>query len=160
MKSPAHRVFYFVTFSKFSDIYKTNQKLKMKKILTFALMFLGITVFSQDINKMLQANKWYVKSAGKKIVYSKKQDSKNQETVEFKEDGKITQCALTTETSLDASGKEITSPETFKCNTIQSYEVKNGMLKTQLLKQTPYYYKLAMTGETIELTPIKAEEFK
>ena len=132
----------------------------MKKILTFSLVFFGLSMFSQDISKMLQVNKWYVKSGDKKIIYSKKESNKNQETVEFKEDGKITQCALATETSLNASGKEVTSPETFKCNTIQSYEVKNGMLKTQLLKQTPRYYKLAMMGETIELTSTKAEEFK
>ena len=133
----------------------------MKKILTFSLVFFGLTMFSQDISKMLQANKWYVKSGDKKIVYSKTQDGKNQETVEFKEDGKITQCALTTKTLIDATtGREVTSPETFRCNTIQSYEVKNGMLKTQLLKQIPNYYKISFMNGDIELTSIKAEDYK
>lgn len=132
----------------------------MKNLFTLCLIFFGSAMFSQDISKMLQNGKWYANGGDKKIIYSKTQADKNQETVEFKEDGKITQCALTTETSLDTTGKEITTPETFLCNTVKTYEVKNGMLKIQLLKQTPNYYKIAMINGSIELTPIKGELYK
>ena len=132
----------------------------MKNILTFSLVFLGLTLFSQDISKMLQANKWYAKYDTKtmKMIYSKKTTVSNQESYEFRENGKIVWCGMAEESSLDAHGLEKKSTH-FICDSIRKYEVKNGMLMTQLLKQTPEYFKLAMKGETVELTPIKAEQF-
>ena len=133
----------------------------MKNLLTFFLVFCGLSMFSQDINKMLQANKWYVKYDTKtmKLLYSKKEISKEGQSMEFKENGKIYWCGMVEESALDATGMEKKTSH-FVCDSIRKYEIKNGKLKTQLLKQQPEYFKLAMKGETVELTPARAEDYK
>jgi len=131
----------------------------MKKLITITLALLGINGFSQDMNKMLQGGKWYLKNDGKKMVYSKKQAEKNQSTNRFLANGRMIYCGITKESSFDANGNEVVS-EGFRCDSVWTYQVKNNMLKTQLLKQDPNYYKMLVKGETIELSPIKPEEFR
>ena len=133
----------------------------MKKILTLCSICFGLTVFSQDMAKALQANKWNPARDSKTnlLVYYKKPVLKRQEeTIQFKTDGKIIRCGIYTESSLDATGKEIMTTS-FACDSIEIYEVKKDMLKTQLLKQTPHYYKLTLKGENIEFTAIKEEDY-
>ena len=132
----------------------------MKNILIFFLVFCGVTMFSQDINKMLQANKWYAKYDTKtmKVIYAKKAPSGSHETYEFKENGKIFWCGTVEESSLDAVGMEKQSTH-YNCDSLRKYEVKNGILKVQILKQNADYYKLVMKGETVELTPAMAQAF-
>ena len=133
----------------------------MRNIFTFCLVFCGLTVFSQDVSKTLQANKWYTKydTETMKLIYSKKPVSKGDGTMEFKENGKIVWCGIIEEGTLDANGVEAQSTHS-ECDSIRKYEVKNGKLMTQIRKETPEYFKLHMKGEIIELTPIKAEEYK
>lgn len=133
----------------------------MKKILTLCLVCFGTTVFSQDFGKALQSNKWYPARNAKTnaLVYYKKSPVKNpEEILQFKGDGKIKHCGITMESSLDATGKEKVTTG-FSCDSVEAYEIKNGMLRTQLLKQTPRFYKLAMNGENIELSAIKEEDY-
>ena len=95
----------------------------MKFFLIFSLVFFGLNTFSQDINKMLQANKWYSKYDTKtmKIVYSKKVVSGSHETFEFKENGKVFWCGTVEESSLDAIGVEKQSTDCSFCVTGASF---------------------------------------
>ena len=111
--------------------------------------------------KALQANKWNPARDSKTnlLVYYKKPVLKRQEeTIQFKAEGKIIRCGIFTESSLDATGKE-TMTTSFACDSVEVYEVKKDMLKTQLLKQAPHYYKLSLKGENIVLGVIKEEEY-
>src|SRR5688572_4553386 len=132
----------------------------MTKILTFSLVFFELTMFSQDIKTMLQSGSWYAMENGKtgEAIFTRKSSCKDQTTYKFKEDGRIIHCGLTTESALDANGKKITSSG-FRCDSVWTYEVKNGMLKMQLLKQKPDYYKIAFGNTSFLLNPIKEEEF-
>jgi hypothetical protein len=132
----------------------------MKTLLSFLALVTVFTLHAQDISKMLQNRKWYARSTKGKIVYSHKNTGKDLSTYTFRENGKVIHCGLTTESSLDANGKEITTGPAMRCDSVRHYEVKNGMLMIQLLKQTPDYYKLAMKADIIELIPIKPEDFK
>jgi hypothetical protein len=133
----------------------------MKKTLTITILFLGYGMFSQDISKMLQNGKWYsAKDKSGKIIYSKNANSEETPSYEFRQDGKVIHCGMTIESSLDAKGNELTAAPSMRCDSVWHYELKNGMLKMQLLKQPADHYKLAMKGETWELTPIKSEEYK
>ena len=134
----------------------------MKNFLTLCLLCFGTTLFSQDFSKTLQSSKWYPSRDAKTnaLVYYKKSPVKSpEEILQFKSDGKIRHCGTTMESFLDASGKEIITTH-FMCDSVEAYEIKNGMLRTQLLKQTPRFYKLAMKGENIELSAIKEEDYK
>lgn len=132
----------------------------MKNLLVLCLVFCGSAIFSQDISKMLQANKWYAKydTNTMKMIYSKKAVNGSHETFEFKENGKIFWCGTVEESSVDAIGSEKQTTN-YKCDSIRKYEVKNGILKIQILKQNTDYYKLAMKGQTVELSPASAEAF-
>ncbi|HWY12772.1 MAG TPA: hypothetical protein VN026_15670 [Bacteroidia bacterium] len=133
----------------------------MKNVLILCLVFFGVNSFSQDLSKMLQANKWYLKydTNTMKLIYSKKNVSKDHESMEFRENGNIVWCGTVEESSFNAEGME-TQSSNFTCDSTRKYQVKNGKLMTQSLKQAPEYFKLTKKGETFELTPIKEEDFK
>jgi hypothetical protein len=133
----------------------------MKKLLTIVFVYVGFSVFSQDLGKILQNGVWYISHEAKtgKTIGSKNTLARQAESFEFKENGKMVRCGTVEESSLDKNGKEIRSKH-FLCDSIRHYEIKNGMMKIQVLKQSPDHYKIALKGETFELTPVKPEEYK
>jgi hypothetical protein len=147
-----------MTFKESFDHFK---KRAMKKLLIIVFVCAGFCVFSQDLGKILQNGTWYITYEPKsgKTIGSKNTLARQPESFEFKENGKMIRCGTLEESSLDKNGKEIKSVH-FRCDSIRHYEIKNGMMKIQVLKQSPDHYKIALKGETFELTPVKPEEYK
>lgn len=128
-------------------------------ILIFALSV--SVVFSQEIDyaKIIQTGKWFpgFNITSKKIIYSKKSLGKpREETVEFRPNGKMIRCGEITESSLNKAGKEVTLTH-FICDSLQTYEIKNGMMQIRMLQELPNFYKIQAKGVTFELTPVKSE---
>jgi hypothetical protein len=131
----------------------------MKNYLVVTLLFSGLSLFSQDVNKAIQTGKWFpgYNITSQKIVYYKKPPGKTrEETVEFRPNGKMIHCSEITESSLNKEGKEITTTHVM-CDSLQTYEIKNGMMQIRLMQQTPNFYKIQLKGETFELIPVKSE---
>ena len=131
----------------------------MKNYLIIVIVFGGLSLFSQDVNEIIQTGKWFpgYNITSKKIVYYKKPPGKSrEETIEFKANGKMIRCNDITETSVNAAGKEVNLTH-FECDSLQTYEIKNGMMQIKLLQEMPNFYRILIKGETFELTPIKSE---
>lgn len=133
----------------------------MKKIFLLIFVFAGSVIFSQEIDvaKTIQTGKWFpgYNITSKKIIYYKKPPGKTkEETVEFKPNGKMIRCSEITDSSLNKAGKEITKPH-LTCDSLQTYEIKNGMMQIRLMQQTPNFYKIQLKGETFELTPVRSD---
>ncbi len=131
----------------------------MKNLFLLIFVFGGSAIFSQEIDyaKIVQTGKWFpgFNIPDKKIVYSKKSLGKPQEeTMEFRPNGKMIRCGEVTESSTNSKGKDVTH---FVCDSNQTYEIKNGMMQIRLLQETPNFYKIQVKGATFELTPVKSE---
>lgn len=124
-------------------------------------MFAGTAIFSQEIDyaKFIQTGKWFpgFNITSKKIIYSKKSLGKvNEETVEFRPNGKMVRCGEVTESSLSKEGKEITTTH-FRCDSNQTYKIENRMMQIRLLQEQPNFYKIQVKSTSFELTPVKSE---
>jgi hypothetical protein len=135
----------------------------MKQLLTFAVLFTGLSAFSQDIEKILQEGKWYAGGypAKKKIILTRKPTYEKQvATVEFLPSGKISYCDFAEESYFDAEGNEKTLPAKFHCDTVEGYEIKNHMLRIYWNNVKSWHFKVAVNGEKVELTPVKPEDYR
>jgi hypothetical protein len=133
----------------------------MRKVFILIFVFVVSAISAQEIDykKYIQKGKWFpgFNVTSKKIVYYKKPPGKsNEETVEFRPDGKIIHCAEETENSINASGKK-TFVTRFVCDSNQTYEIKNKMMQIRMLQEMPNFYKILVKGETFELTPVTSE---
>ena len=132
----------------------------MKKALILIFVVIGTCIFSQEIDyaKIIQTGKWFpgYNITNKKIVYYKKPPGKSkEETVEFRPNGKMIRCGELTESSVNTAGKEVIKTRS-ECDSVQTYEIKNGMMQIRLLQETPNFYKIQVKGETFELIPVKS----
>lgn len=133
----------------------------MKHFLVLSFVLAATKIFSQEIDfaKVIQTGKWFpgLKVNSKKIVYYRKPQGKTrEETVEFKKNGKMIRCGEITETGINKEGRVVTRTD-YSCDSVQTYEIKNGMMQIRLLDQMPNFYKIQVKGETFELTPVKSE---
>ena len=135
----------------------------MKKLFILIFVMTGSAIFSQNIIKTLQEGKWYAKGfvAKKEIQFTRKPlNDKQVATAEFLPSGKINYCDFAEETYFDENGNEKTEPAKFYCNTVEAYEIKNNMIHIYWNNVKHWYFKLVIKGETADLIPIKAEDFK
>jgi hypothetical protein len=129
----------------------------MKGAFILIFVFTGSVIFAQEIDykKYIQTGKWFpgFNITSQKIIYYKKPPGKSkEETVEFRPNGKIIHCADVTETSKDKKNM-VTH---YVCDSLQTYEIKDGMMQIRLLQEMPNFYKILVKGSTFELTPVKS----
>ncbi len=137
----------------------------MKKVyFTLALALgLGFASFSQkNAAKSIQSGKWFVKGAvnGTALTLTSVAADGPDWEAKFSSTGSMHHC-LTTKTSvIDPSGIEI-KPNTYYCDSLYTYKVKNDVININYPPASYYYKMKALPNNSgYELTPTTVADFK
>lgn len=137
----------------------------MKKVyfaLTLALGLCFASFSQKSAAKDIQTGKWFVKGAinGTALTLSPVASDKTDFEAKFSSTGSMHHCLTTKTAVIDPSGIEI-KPNTYYCDSMYTYKIKNDIININYAPAS-YYYKIKAlpSNAGFELTPATAADFK
>jgi hypothetical protein len=128
-------------------------------ILLFTI-FLNASLFSQDLQKQLMANKWFVSGTYLTKLMTLSPNPIPQPEVweaKFQSNGKIKKCDSVKGSLYDKDGKE-TKMVLMECDSAAVYKISKDVIQITSGSKT-YFFRSKPVPNGLEFTPVKEEDF-